>query len=84
MKILFVLNNFYTTGNGLAASARRTVAALKEAGADVRVLSGPNHDPQGPQPDYALKDFYFPLFQPLIEAHGYQFASTDTKDFLKT
>ena len=79
MKILFVLNNFYTTGNGLAASARRTVAALKEAGEDVRVLSGPNHDPDGPQPEYALKDFYFPLFQPLIEAHGYQFASTDTK-----
>ena len=79
MKILFVLNNFYTTGNGLASSARRTVAALREAGEEVRVLSGPNHNPDGPQPEYVLKDFYFPIFQPLILAHGYQFASTDTK-----
>ena len=79
MKILFVLNNFYASGNGLSASARRTVAALKEAGEDVRVLSGPNHAPGGPQPDYLLKDFYFPLFQPIINAHGYHFASTDTR-----
>jgi len=79
MKILFVLNNFYTTGNGLAASARRTVAALKEAGEEVRVLSGPNHTPGGPQPEYALKDFYFPFFQPIIDAQGYHFASTDTR-----
>lgn len=85
MKILFVLNNFYTTGNGLAASARRTVAALKEAGEEVRVLSGPNHNPDGPQPEYALKDFYFPLFQPII-ARGpitgtYQFALDERSRF---
>lgn len=79
MKILFVLNNFYTTGNGLAASARRTVAALRAAGEDVRVLSGPNPDPNGPQPEYPLKDFIFPLVQPIIVAQGYQFASTDTR-----
>lgn len=79
MKILFVLNNFYTTGNGLAASARRTVAALRAAGEDVRVLSGPNPDPNGPQPEFPLKDFIFPLVQPIIVAQGYQFASTDTR-----
>ena len=43
MKILFVLNNIYTSGNGLAASARRTVAYLREAGHEVRIVSGPNH-----------------------------------------
>ena len=79
MKILFVLNSFYTIGNGLAASARRTAQALKDLGEEVRVLSGPNHNPDGLQPDYLLKDFYFPIFQPLIRAHGYQFASTDMK-----
>ena len=79
MKILFVLNNFYTTGNGLAASARRTVKALREAGEDVRVLSGPNHVPGGPQPEYPLKAFYFPIFQPIINAQGYSFASTDPR-----
>ena len=40
MKILFVINNYYITGNGLSASARRTVIALKDAGQDVRILSG--------------------------------------------
>ena len=52
---------------------------MKEAGEEVRVLSGPNHDPNGPQPDYALKEFFFPIVQPLITTNGYQFASTDTR-----
>lgn len=79
MKILFVLNNLYAVGNGLSASARRTVAALKEAGEEVKVLSGPNAAPDGPQPDFRLKDFHFPFFEPIIRAHGYKFASTDVK-----
>ena len=79
MKILFVLNNYYTTGNGLSASARRTVQALKDAGEDVRVLSGPNLTGSGPQPEFLLKRFYFPFFQGIIDAHGYQFASSDKR-----
>lgn len=79
MKILFVLNNLYATGNGLSSSARRTVKALKDTGEEVRVLSGPNPDPNGPQPEFLLPKFYFPLFQPLIEAHGYNFASSDKR-----
>lgn len=79
MKILFILNNFYATGNGLSSSAKRTVEALKAAGQDVRIVSGPNEDPNGPKPDYELKWFYFPLFQPIIDAQGYHFASTDKK-----
>ena len=79
MKILFILNNYYGHGNGLAASARRTVKALCDAGHEVRVVSGPNSDPNGPKPDYELKWFYFPVFQPIIDAQGYNFASTDKK-----
>ena len=79
MKILFVLNNFYATGNGLSASARRTVQALRDAGEEVRVLSGPNPDSNGPQPEFLLPNFYFPFFQPIIDAHGYHFASGDKR-----
>lgn len=75
MKILFVLNNFYTNGNGLSASARRTVQALRDAGQDVRVLSGPNLNGTGQQPDFLLPNYHFPIVQPLIDAQGYQFAS---------
>ena len=58
MKILFVVNNYYASGNGLSASARRTVEYLREAGEEVRVLSGRNHEAETPQPDYVLADFH--------------------------
>lgn len=77
MKILFVLNNFYTTGNGLAASARRTVAKLREAGHEVRLVSGPNHKNPDQQPDYLLKDYKFPIVNPIIVAQGYVFAQSN-------
>ena len=77
MKILFVLNNFYTTGNGLAASARRTVAKLREAGHEVRLVSGPNHKNPDQQPDYPLKDYKFPIVNPIIVAQGYAFAQSN-------
>ncbi len=79
MKILFVVNNYYATGNGLSASARRTVQALKDAGQDVRVLSGPNQAAATPQPEFLLPKYNFPVFQPIISAHGYQFAAGDMK-----
>lgn len=75
MKILFVVNNIFCQGNGLDASARRTVQALRDAGQDVRVLSCENvNDPNGPQPEFRQKEFIFPLFQPIIKAQGYSFA----------
>jgi hypothetical protein len=77
MKILFVVNNYYASGNGLSASARRTVKYLQEAGQDVRVLSGRNHEAETPQPDYVLSDFHVPVFDGLVQSNGYKFARTD-------
>lgn len=77
MKILFVLNNIYTAGNGLAASARRTVAYLREAGHEVRIVSGPNHKNPEEKPDYLLQDYVFPIVQPIIASQGYQFSQSD-------
>ncbi len=37
----------------------------------------PTHD--GPQPDYTLSRFIFPIFQPLIEANCFCFAKADRK-----
>lgn len=51
MRILFVVNSYFSQGNGLDESARRTVEALRAAGQEVRVLSGKNFEnPDGPQP----------------------------------
>ena len=77
MKILFVVNNYYASGNGLSASARRTVQYLREAGQEVRVLSGKNHEAETPQPDYVLADFHVPAFDGLVQSNGYKFAKTD-------
>ena len=75
MKILFVVNSYYSQGNGLDESARRTVQALREAGQEVRVLSGKNfEDPNGPQPEYAMEKFHFPLMQPMLDSFGYAYA----------
>lgn len=76
MKILFVINNFFVTGNGLAASARRTVEYLKQTGHEVRVLSGPNQKAPQPQPDYLLETYVFPIVDPLVKAQGYCFAAS--------
>jgi len=79
MKILFVISNLYIKGNGMSVSAQRTLKVLREAGQDVRVLSGENPDPNGPQPEYALKKFIFPIFQPIIDHNGFCFAKSDPK-----
>ena len=79
MKILLVINNFYMKGNGMAASARRTTQYLEEAGHEVRVLSGPNKYEDQPQPEFCLKEFIFPLLQPIIAAQGFSYASSDPK-----
>ena len=77
MKILFVINNFYVTGNGLSASARRTADYLKRAGHDVRILSGPNSKDPQLQPDYLLEDYVFPIVNPIVSAQGYRFAQSN-------
>lgn len=74
MKVLFVCNNAYIIGNGLCASARNTVRKLREHGVDARLLSGKNPDPNGPQPDFALDQFKFPFFEPIIRANGFSYA----------
>ncbi|MBO4446939.1 MAG: glycosyltransferase [Bacteroidales bacterium] len=80
MKILFVLNNMYLRGNGLCASAQRTIDFLKKAGEDVRVLSGKNDDPNGPQPEFLLaEEMHIPPFDNLIHSQGYQFSKNDEK-----
>lgn len=77
MKILFVINNFFVTGNGLAASARRTVDYLRQAGHEVRIVSGPNQKNPEIKPDYLLEEYRFPIVNPIVKAQGYCFAASN-------
>ena len=83
LRILFVINNLYTTGNGLAASARRTIALLRDAGNDVRVLSSGSADECRraglPAPDYPLPAARVPLVHRIIRSQGYAFAHAERK-----
>jgi len=83
LKILFVINDLYTRGNGLAASARRTIALLREHGHYVRVLSvlPRNGDDCGVgMPEYALPPLRIPLVDPLIASQGYAFARAKRRE----
>ena len=67
MKILIVCNNVYVEGNGLRTAVLSLLGTLKQKGVDARLLSCENDDPSGPQPDFPLKHFKVPVFEPLIE-----------------
>ena len=79
MKVLLVCNNAFTPGNGLSASARTTLRELREHGVDARLMAVRNPDPAGPQPDFPLGHFKFPLFEPLIRANGFCCAKIERK-----
>ena len=79
MKVLYICNNISLPGNGVCTSAQNFTVALRKAGVDVRILAGENKDPNGVQPDYRLKPFHFPIFQPIIDANGFSYASLDKK-----
>lgn len=79
MKILYICNNISIPGNGICTSAQNITAALRRAGHEVRILAGENKDPNGIQPEYRLKPFHFPIFQPIIDANGFSYASIDKK-----
>ncbi|MBQ6048104.1 MAG: glycosyltransferase [Lachnospiraceae bacterium] len=75
MKILFVVNSAFTDANGLAASCRRTVHYLREAGEEVRLLSSRGNGKE--LPEYLLPDAKVPVFDKLIHTQGYNFAKAD-------
>lgn len=83
LKLLFVINNLYTRGNGLSASARRTITLLRERGHDVRVLSsGTVEQAQAcnfTAPEFTLPARHFPLADAIISAQGYAFAKPKRK-----
>lgn len=75
MKILYVVNNAFVSGNGLSNSCRRAVRYLCEAGEDVRILSA--RGSYGGEPDFALETGTLPLFHRLVDQQGYIFARSD-------
>ena len=77
MKILFVIDSFYTTNNGTSISAQRFAGELRKRGHEVKVLCWDtpeyieNNLTDG---DFTTKKFHIPVFQPLCDKHDFSFA----------
>lgn len=66
-------------GNGICTAVLSLLNRLKAAGIDARLMACENPDPNGEQPDYRLKHFKFPIFEPIIESNGFRYASIDKR-----
>ena len=80
MKILFVIDSFYTTNNGTSISAQRFAGELRKRGHEVKVLCWDtpeyieNNLTDG---DFTTKKFHIPVFQPLCDKHDFSFAKNN-------
>lgn len=77
MKVLIVSNNYYLRGNGVCTAVQALRSRLLEKGIDVRILACENSEAGAAQPDYPLKHFKFPVFEPIIKANGYRYPKVD-------
>ena len=64
-------------GNGVCTAVQALRSRLLEKGIDVRILACENSEAGGAQPDYPLKHFKFPVFEPIIKANGYRYPKVD-------
>ena len=77
MKILFVIDSFYTTNNGTSISAQRFAGELRKRGHEVRVLcwDTPEYiENKMTDGDFTTPKFNMPVFQPLMDKHDFSFA----------
>ena len=80
MKILFVIDSFYTTNNGTSISAQRFAGELRKRGHEVRVLcwdTPTDKENNLTDGDFTTPKFHLPIFQPLCDKHDFSFAYTD-------
>lgn len=70
-------------GNGICTAVLSLTDRLKRKGISVRLMASENPDPTGPQPDYRLKHFKFPLFEPIIYSNGFRYATFDKKTVIE-
>jgi len=79
LKVLVLCNNAFVKGNGLCTAIQARIRRLRDAGIDARLMAAVNADENGPQPEFPLEHFKFPLFEPIIYANGFRYAKANTK-----
>ena len=76
MRILFVMDNFYTSNNGTSISAQRYAGELRRRGHEVKALCW-DSPKEGESDDFRIPKFHMPIFQPLMDKHDFSFAYND-------
>ncbi len=79
MKILFVIDTYYTNNNGTSISAQRYAKELRKRGHDVRVLTA-NDSGENDLNLFSVRYFHVPIFQPLMNKHNFSFAKAWGKE----
>ena len=75
MKILFVVDQFFTANNGTTISARRFASALEDRGHEVRIAA-PGEEGDTP---YLMKEKHIPFFDKTIRKSGMVVAKPDRR-----
>lgn len=73
MKILIVIDQYFSANNGMTISARRFTQVLREHGHQVRILCTDNPE----DPALSCRRQYIPFFDKLVLSQGMTFAHTD-------
>jgi len=73
MKILFVIDTYQTNNNGTSISAQRFASELRKRCHEVRILT----TGETTEEIYGVHTARIPIFQGLIEKHGFQFAARE-------
>ena len=79
MKILIVIDQYFSANNGMTISARRFTRVLREHGHEVRLLCTNNPE----DPELSCKPQHIPFFDKLIQEQGMLFAHTDKEQVRK-
>lgn len=79
MKILFVIDAYFTHNNGTSISAQRFADELRKRGHEVRVLTACDEQKEN---IYCMPELKIPFFQGLIRKHGFQFAKWKRKTII--
>ncbi|WP_068267793.1 glycosyltransferase [Caviibacter abscessus] len=72
MKILIVMNEYFSKSNGMSISTQRFVEQFKKMGKEneIRILAGSSKG----TPDYPLPELIVPIFNSIIKKQGFSFA----------
>ncbi len=71
MKILIVIDDYFTTNNGTSVSGQRFVEELRRRGHNVRILTYVADSMPTDENIYRLPELHIPIFEGLIHSYGF-------------